>query len=233
MKTIELEFGEQGKEIAQSLSAFVRLDDSIFAACDESVKLARLEERDASRRFDLAELIDVSEWFDLPILPPADPGKKVKAIDLEGLDFERASQLLWLVGSHSLKRSNAEPESKPATNLKELGGVKSDANRFFLGCVKLHRKDGKARLPPHGPAAHADRAAQLRGDATTSELLDELRCDELFSRFCAKDAVIPGKDNGVDIEGLACTPNERVLVGMRGPVLRGIAVVLELGTGAA
>lgn len=96
MKTIELEFGEQGKEIAQSLSAFVRLDDSIFAACDESVKLARLEERDAGRRFDLAELIDVSEWFDLPILPPADPGKKVKEIDLEGLDFERASQRLWL-----------------------------------------------------------------------------------------------------------------------------------------
>jgi hypothetical protein len=37
---------------------------------------------------------------------------------------------------------------------------------------------------------------------------------------------IPSKDNGIDIEGLAVTGN-RIFAGLRGPVLRGWAVVLE------
>jgi len=43
----------------------------------------------------------------------------------------------------------------------------------------------------------------------------------------ARFLTIPGKDNGFDIEGLAVTA-EKVFVGLRGPVLRGWAVVLEL-----
>jgi hypothetical protein len=38
---------------------------------------------------------------------------------------------------------------------------------------------------------------------------------------------IPSKDNGLDIEGIAVS-GERVYLGMRGPVLRGWAVLLEL-----
>lgn len=38
---------------------------------------------------------------------------------------------------------------------------------------------------------------------------------------------LPGKDNGFDIEGLAVA-GEKVFLGLRGPVLRGWAVVLEL-----
>ncbi len=38
---------------------------------------------------------------------------------------------------------------------------------------------------------------------------------------------IPGKDNGFDIEGLAVR-EDRLLLGLRGPVLRGHAFVLEL-----
>jgi hypothetical protein len=42
-------------------------------------------------------------------------------------------------------------------------------------------------------------------------------------------ADIPSKDNGLDIEGLAWDErNQRLLVGLRAPVLRGTAVVLEL-----
>ena len=41
---------------------------------------------------------------------------------------------------------------------------------------------------------------------------------------------IPGKDNGIDFEGLAVA-ERRVFIGMRGPVLRGWAVVLELDVG--
>jgi hypothetical protein len=39
---------------------------------------------------------------------------------------------------------------------------------------------------------------------------------------------IPGKDNGFDIEGLAVVAGRRLLVGLRGPVLRGWSALLEL-----
>ena len=38
---------------------------------------------------------------------------------------------------------------------------------------------------------------------------------------------LPSKDNGLDIEGLAVLGN-RVYLGLRGPVLRGRAIILEL-----
>jgi hypothetical protein len=50
-----------------------------------------------------------------------------------------------------------------------------------------------------------------------------LHDDEHLAPFLA----IPGKDNGFDIEGLAVADG-RVFLGLRGPVLRGWAVILEL-----
>lgn len=61
------------------------------------------------------------------------------------------------------------------------------------------------------------------GNAESSELIEELRKDDHLRKFLD----IPGKDNGFDIEGLAVTGN-LVFIGLRGPVLRGWAVILEL-----
>lgn len=228
MKKIKLEFEKEGKGIAKSLSAFVRLGDSIFAAGDEGVDLARLKEFDDGTCFKLKELINLSNWFDLPIPPLKEQTKQVMEVDLEGMDFDYTNQLLWMVGSHSLKRGKANAMFDTKRNLELLGEVNRDANRFFLGCVSLHKnKNNQFRLSP-GESDNNTRAAQLRCDATTSELLDEIRHDTLFTCFCDKNDGIPGKDNGIDIEGLACAPNARVLIGMRGPVLRGIAIILEL-----
>jgi hypothetical protein len=54
-------------------------------------------------------------------------------------------------------------------------------------------------------------------------LADALSTDRHLAPFLP----LPGKDNGLDIEGLVALP-DGVLVGLRGPVLRGWAVVLEL-----
>jgi hypothetical protein len=48
----------------------------------------------------------------------------------------------------------------------------------------------------------------------------------MLGPFCA----IPSKDNGLDIEGLAVRGN-RVFAGLRGPVLRGWAVILDFEVG--
>ncbi len=228
MKEIKLEFEKEGEGISKSLSAFVRLGDSIFAAGDEGIDLARLKESDDGTCFKLKELINLSNWFDLPIPQQKEQTKQVMEIDLEGMDFDCTNQLLWMVGSHSLKRGKAKATYDTKKNLELLGKVEPDANRFFLGCVFLHKnKNNQFRLSL-SEGDNNTRAAQIRCDATTSELLDEIRRDTLFTRFCDKNGGIPGKDNGIDIEGLACTLDGRVLVGMRGPVLRGIAIVLEL-----
>ena len=94
MKEIKLEFEKEGEGISKSLSAFVRVEDSIFAAGDEGVDLARLKESDEGTCFKLKELINLSNWFDLPIPPHKEQTKQVLEIDLEGMDFDSTKQLL-------------------------------------------------------------------------------------------------------------------------------------------
>ncbi|SEQ58848.1 Protein of unknown function [Nitrosomonas ureae] len=131
MKEIKLEFEKEGEGISKSLSAFVRLGDSIFAAGDEGIDLARLKESDDGTCFKLKELINLSDWFDLPIPPLQEQTNQIMEIDLEGMDFDCTNQLLWIVGSHSLKRSKAKATYDTKKNLELLGKVEPDANRIF------------------------------------------------------------------------------------------------------
>ena len=73
------------------------------------------------------------------------------------------------------------------------------------------------------------RAASLSGDTSDDALTDALKEaeDGKGDVHLAQFLNIPGKDNGFDIEGLAAAA-DKVFVGLRGPVLRGWAVILEL-----
>ncbi len=64
---------------------------------------------------------------------------------------------------------------------------------------------------------------RLEGDAEHNLLTRLLEDDPHVGPFLA----IPGKDNGFDIEGLALD-GRRLLLGLRGPVLRGWTMLLEL-----
>jgi hypothetical protein len=67
------------------------------------------------------------------------------------------------------------------------------------------------------------RAGCLEKTASTNVLIKALEQDEHLKPFMA----LPSKDNGLDIEGLAVRDN-RIFLGLRGPVLRGWAMILEL-----
>lgn len=67
------------------------------------------------------------------------------------------------------------------------------------------------------------RALRLKGDAQSNLLTRALVDDPHFGPYMA----IPGKDNGFDIEGLALD-GHRLLLGLRGPVLRGWSALLEI-----
>lgn len=127
------------------------------------------------------------------------PAGRDDEADIEGL--ARAGGWLWAVGSHSLKRRRAKSREKAA---KRLSAIIREPNRFIL-----------VRLPLEGEG--------LGKGAILTGLADALADDPHLGPFTA----IPGKDNGLDIEGLAVV-GDRVLLGLRGPVLRGWAVVLEL-----
>ncbi|MEV0619112.1 DUF3616 domain-containing protein [Nonomuraea sp. NPDC050404] len=126
--------------------------------------------------------------------------------DIEGL--ARADGHLWMVGSHGLKRKKIKSTDFEKA-AERLATVLREENRFILARLPL---SPDTELPGKG-------SIMSGGQSLTTHLKD----DPHLGPFLA----LPGKDNGFDVEGLAVTP-DRVYVGLRGPVLRGWAVVLEL-----
>jgi hypothetical protein len=226
--TVLLEFDPDLNELAKDkklwdgLSAVVQVGDTLWVANDEALSLERLsrqpgiaggEIRHAGhRQFPLHEVLQ------LP-MPPAADGK-IEEADVEGLDYQDG--YLWLVGSHSLKRGNPDEKDPVQKNIKRLSKVRGDGNRFLLARIPLAEtaQSLERKVEQDG---HSRTAARLRGDADGNALTEALAADEHLGPFLA----IPGKDNGFDIEGLAVA-GDRVFVGLRGPVLRGWAVLLEL-----
>ena len=143
-------------------------------------------------------------------------------MDIEGLDY--GGGYLWLVGSHSLKRVNPTLEDGHKQAKKQLAKISTDGNRYLLARIPLVKVDGSYTLMKESNKLGEKRtAAQLHGTAQGNDLTEALKGDKHLEPFLT----IPGKDNGFDIEGLAVV-GKRILLGLRGPVLRGWAVILEV-----
>ncbi len=218
-RTVLLRFasdaGPSGDGLVGQLSAVVQVEGDLWLASDESNSVERLTctgpgEYGQHRTFRLADYLE---------LPAGD-----EEIDIEGLAVDRG--YLWLVGSHGLKRRKASPDKDAAKQIHRLAELRADGNRYLLARVPLRSgDDGRLVLDVRaqdegGPERTA---ARLMGGDRGNLLMDALRLDEHLAPFL----VIPGKDNGLDVEGIAVR-GERVFLGLRGPVLRGWAVVLEL-----
>lgn len=194
--------------IEKDLSAAARWEECLFVSCDETAGVERLTAAEGCwgdhRHFALGELVDL----------PAGPDGEM---DIEGLACDDG--WLWVVGSHALKRDKPKA-GDPEKALREMGEIGRDPNRYFLGRFPLARgADGLA------PVAESEgrRAEHLSLRREKSKLLKWLRDDPHLAPYLD----IPSKENGLDIEGIAAR-GLRVWLGLRGPVLRGWAVVLEL-----
>lgn len=203
------------KHPSKDLSAVCRTADGhLWLASDESASIERLAPLSESRfgdhvRFDLRAF--------LPL--PDDPDLE---IDIEGLDV--CDGHMWIVGSHGSKRKKTKGRD-PRKDLERLATVERETDRCFLARIPLSEgklvKETRATSGDSGPL----RAAMLPFTEEGNALMSALLQDPHYKPFLA--AHIPGKDNGFDIEGL-CVRKNTISLGLRGPVLRGWAGLLQI-----
>lgn len=189
-----------------NLSA-VRSDESVlWIAGDETATVERLTAVDGAYQahvtFPLAKAIEL-------------PGGPEDEVDVEGL--ARQGPYLWAVGSHSSRRKKIKNKHDDEKSLRRLAQVSTEPSRHVVARLAVtHDSDGLPAIVAEAPGGHT--SAILPGGI--SAVLDD---DEHLAPFLA----IPGKDNGFDVEGVA-VHEDSLYLGLRGPVLRGWAVVLEV-----
>ncbi|WP_457094439.1 DUF3616 domain-containing protein [Microvirga sp. P5_D2] len=196
----------------KDLSAVARVGDSLFLACDETASVERLRRMTDGhfgehRHFTLDGLVD---------LPAGADGE----MDIEGLCA--TDGFLWIVGSHALKRSKPERDESDADDaLRRMEQVDREPNRHFLGRIPLVEEAPGLFRPI--AATGKRKAAWTKFGKRNSALIRWVADDPHLDPFLA----LPAKENGFDVEGLAVR-GDRIWLGLRGPVLRGHAVVLDL-----
>lgn len=207
-----LDFDQQSSEIISDISAAAFSDDgSLWVGSDEMVGVERLSPLGCHsygkhQRFLLQDYIKLFNDED--------------EIDIEGMDF--ADGYLWLVGSHSTKRK--QPKGKDLeSDLERLATVTTDLNRFILARIPV--SDGELVKSKVSSEGETLTAASLQTIDDRNLLWETFKEDPHLKPFIT--AAIPSKDNGLDIEGLA-VKGDRLFLGLRGPVLRGWSVIIEI-----
>lgn len=215
-RQILLQFKDDFAKFREDLSAVAMSSDNyLWLASDETASVERLSKVE-NDRFENQELFPIGDFIDLP-------GKIDEEIDIEGLDY--ADNYIWLVGSHSIRRSKPKKELTDLENITNLAILKPQKNRYFLAripCVgdRLFRECQH----PENPEIKLT-AASLERTKKGNLLTEALEKDPHIGSFLSMN--LPAKENGFDIEGLAVYKN-KVFLGLRGPVLRGWAIILEL-----
>lgn len=216
-RTVRLRFAPDSRAAAThtNLSAIRSDGPVLWIAGDETATVERLVADDPHNPHEYGDQ-HTFRLADLVALPGDDPDAEA---DIEGL--ARSGPYLWAVGSHSLRRRQIKDRHAGAKALRRLARVEGQDNRQVLLRLPVAEVGGLPTpvrdLLIDGTVQHA---AVLAG---RDNLREVLRDDEHLAPFLS----IPGKDNGLDIEGMA-VHGDRVYLGLRGPVLRGWAFVLEV-----
>jgi hypothetical protein len=207
------------RDIRESLSAVAQGGRHLWLGCDETATLERLTDLGGGhwgehRTFSLADVLDLPEDDD-------------DEVDVEGLAWD--PPYLWVVGSHSRKRGKPDADDDVEAVARALAGVDKDENRYILARIPLEEDaESGGMVPrrscpdPRDPGKTLT-AARLTGKGRHNKLIRLLRKDPHLRKFIK----LPGKDNGLDIEGISAVGG-RLFLGLRGPVLRGWAMVLEV-----
>ncbi|BAZ09276.1 hypothetical protein NIES4071_10830 [Calothrix sp. NIES-4071] len=221
IQEILLNFNESFKEHREDTSAVLLTSENhLWLGSDETSTIERLSIIDTSN-FSQQKQYQVTNFINLP-------AESEKEIDIEGLAY--SNYYLWFVGSHSYKRKKPKLDKSDIKNVERLATIETEPNRYILGRIPLVDGELFSSCPHPQDSTQQLSAAKLELTPTGNVLIDALNQDPHLGAFIK--AQIPGKDNGFDIEGIEVQEN-RVFLGLRGPVLRGWAVMLEIELEAA
>ncbi|WRH65419.1 MAG: DUF3616 domain-containing protein [Planktothrix sp. GU0601_MAG3] len=188
-------------------------DGNLWLGADEGTGIERFSPLEPS-------VFGQHQHFELGNFIPLN--NQAEEIDIEGLDYDNS--YLWLVGSHSFKRK--KPKGKDSgLDIERLSQIKAEQNRYLLARIPM--KNGELVQSFSSPELGGQtlRAAVLQTTENGNQLMESLKTDEHLGLFISTS--LPSKENGLDIEGLAVDKN-KIFLGLRGPVLRGFAIILEL-----
>lgn len=218
LSRVLLQFNSSDEDLINELSAATFTPDgSLWLGSDEGQNLERLSLIEPCvfgnhQSYHIGDFIELFNQDD--------------EIDIEGIDY--ADNYLWITGSHSTKRAKPKGKNREK-DIQRLATIKTDVNRYLL--IRIPVVNGellKVSSLPDYPDQQLT-AACLQKTEASNILMDALIDDSHLGHFVTHP--LPGKDNGLDIEGLAVR-GDRLFLGCRGPVLRGWAVILEIQVGA-
>ncbi|OIP70373.1 MAG: hypothetical protein AUK43_09615 [Oscillatoriales cyanobacterium CG2_30_40_61] len=106
-----------------------------------------------------------------------------------------------------------------------MSQIKTEQNRYLLARIPIKNRELVQSFSSPELCGQTLRAALLQTTENGNQLMDALKTDEHLGLFISNP--LPSKENGLDIEGLAVDKN-KIFLGLRGPVLRGFAIILEL-----
>lgn len=209
-----LRFPPQFSELVEDLSAVTFTPDgSLWLGSDETTHLERLSPAQPYI-YENHVSFNLQDFFSLK--------NSSQEIDIEGLSYD--SSYLWVVGSHSPKRKKAKGKNSE-DDMERLATIKTEENRYFLGRIPCQNGELYKSHPNLENPNQNLNAAFLQTTNNGNLLTEALKDDPHLGLFIK--AGIPSKENGFDVEGLEVCGN-RVFLGLRGPVLRGWAIILEL-----
>ena len=132
------------KKLRNGISAVVHTGDTLWLANDEAPSLERLVAQppgaDGTQRYGGHTRFALEKYLNLNVDQEGVEANKIAECDLEGLDCRDG--YLWLIGSHSLKRTKPDADESVQTNFVRLAMVTSDADRFLLARIPLLSENG-------------------------------------------------------------------------------------------
>lgn len=226
----ELDKLRGGRRLSSGISGAVAIGDTLWLAHDETTGVERVRATATSGgglRYGDHRHFDLLDYVTLPDGRKGGSADAMPEVDFEGVAY--GDDYLWVTGSHSAVRGDADGASAREA-LAALAEVKRAGNRFVLARIPVTFSGGVPDLARDcamrdGRVRHA---GLLVGGRKHNAITRALRNDAHLAPFLD----IPSKDNGFDIEGLAVARGGRVFLGLRGPVINGLACVLEIRVAA-
>lgn len=174
----------------QDISAIASFGDFLALGSDENqCKVQILQKTDAA--YQVRDQLEI----ELPVQDIHDE----QEIDIEGMAIND-NHTLFIIGSHSLKRSKVKPDKTYQQNRRRITKVIAEERKNSIFKLQLDPQTGKEQK-------------QVKGEVM--QIKEIIEQDPVLGRF----TTIPSKENGIDIEGIAAD-GSILYLGFRAPVLR-------------